>query len=211
MNKNGLLLKVVVFTALFTLNALAGTPRKNFSVWGGADFNKVGSSFYFETYFPILQATEIKLSVGIYNTYSSNTYTVNTYKNVHIADYNKIHLISYNVTGTDYTVIPFALGVNYTFDFETFAPFFSVDVNYNLIDPNTIQTNETVQGVLDVNESVPEEYRTANVLPGYSFGINLAAGGKFEIYSNLTLGIRYQFNIRKEIVNSHQLLVGIYF
>ncbi len=213
MNKFSLIVKVLGIIGLLNLNVFGGTPHKSFSVWGGTDLsnNKVNSSFYFETYFPLFQSTDLKLSVGIYNTYSSHFYTVNTYKNVHIDDYNKIHLVSYQVNGTNYTVIPFGLGVSHTLNFGVFNPYLSVDINYSLIDPETIKTSDEVKGVLELNENIPDEYKKMGVLPASSLGVNFAVGSKFEIYSNLILGVRYQFNIRKEIVNSHQLLVGIYF
>jgi len=62
-------------------------------------------------------------------------------------------------------------------------------------------------------EDIPDEFKTNNqeALPEDSFGVSVGAGAIYPISANLNLDFRYFYKIDSQIINTHNLVIGITF
>lgn len=184
------------------------------SLLGGINFEKISNTngaIYVEVATNIFSNIHFKLFTGYYKSISDKNYALNSYKYVAIDDYKKYFTFSYDVLKTKYQVIPMGLGLTYLMNYENFIPYLLIDLSYNLIDPLTEKTQELKLGEYDTLEEVPINFKNIDILPNNSFGFSTGFGSKFPLTSKIELNLRYLLKIDNEIINTHQILIGITF
>ncbi len=188
--------------------------RSQFSFFGGlclANNSDIFGSVYAEGATNLYPNLYIKLSIGYYRLNNKETYKVKTYKLLNIGSYKKYHTLFYDVLGTEYQIIPISVGFLFSSHNGIFRPYAMLDFSYNLIDPLLNKTQEIKIDEYDFFDQIPSDYLKTNVLPNGSYGLAIGIGCKYLIVSGISLNLRYFYKIDTEILNSHQILIGVTF
>jgi hypothetical protein len=113
-----------------------------------------------------------------------------------------------------YDIIPLSLGCQYIFKNNTISPYLLFDLCYDVIITTRDYTTYGITYQYPSYEAIPDEYKTNQGIPSftnYSYGIVLGVGGIYNLSAKLNLDIRYFYKYDSKIVNSNQVIIGIYF
>ena len=104
------------------------------------------------------------------------------------------------------------MGFQYVFKSKNLSPYLVVDASYNIISVKVFRSSSTSTGYLSF-EDMPDEFKTTKIeaLPDNSYGFSFGAGIIYPLSTNLDLDFRYYYRIDSEIINTHNLVVGITF
>jgi len=211
-----IVLMLLSFNSIFSQENNSNAPfsKVGLGVYGGINFENLSvawGSFNIEGRTNLTSQLNLKFSAGYHRIHSFDSLTINTFKFSNIEDVQKYYSITYEIISTAYIVVPFGIGLQYSFSFNKFNPYLFGDVNYNLIDPVTKKGGEYIVNEYDSYEDIPEKYKYPNILPNNSFGFSAGIGTTYCITKKLGLDLRYYYKYDSEIVNTHHLLVGIVF
>lgn len=97
---------------------------------------------------------------------------------------------------------------------QTISPYLLFNLSYDIV----LNTRDYISNVITYQyasyDAIPDEYKANQDIPSfnnYSYGIVLGIGGIYKISSKLNFDIRYLYKYENKIVNSNQLVIGIYF
>lgn len=217
MKKLFLLVMFFSFNTIFSQNNIKESPFSAFrlGVYGGINFetsSDIGRAFILEGKTDLFSNLNLKLSLGYYKTLKPVNYTVRG-NDVVIIDSVTFYIAgSYDVIKKIYDMFPFSLGLQYTFKNQTFTPYFTLDVSYNLISTSIERTAGYAMNY-DSYDEIPDEFKIKHVEnnPNNSYGLSLGTGVIYNISSKIGLDLRYFYKYDSEIINTHHVLVGIVF
>lgn len=213
--------KIIVLVTLLTSivfsqenNRAKSFSNFNFGVYGGVNFesiSEIGGAFYIEEKSNLTSNLNLKLSLGYYRTIESTNFTVLSIRESTIDSFTHYSTTASNVSKIIYDLIPISLGFQYVFRNPTFSPYIALDGSYNFIDYKTVR--KTYTRSYSTYEDIPDEFKNymPNSYPNNSFGIALGFGALYKIKQNLEIDFRYLFKYDNEIINSHQILMGLNF
>ncbi|MFH1196667.1 MAG: hypothetical protein V1720_13275 [bacterium] len=215
-------MKPMVFILLIiSLNTLSAQDsdgfspfsKFNFGVYGGVNFETLsesGGAFLLELKTNITTGINIKAGIGYSYPMQLISYNVKTNSNFVIDGISYYEARTYDVHKKGYDVFPVSLGCQYVFDYATLSPYISLDLNYNYISTK-IYTTPGVSWSYDSFNELPDEYKIKHIenLVDHSYGILLGIGTIYNISGKFNLDVRYNYKIDSEIINTHNLLVGI--
>jgi opacity protein-like surface antigen len=218
MMKNAVLIIFVLsFSILFAQEKDVPAPFSNFQtgVYGGINFNDIsaiGGSFFFEVKTNLISNLNLKFSAGYSKSYLLESSTVKTYRIATIDSITFYNALTFNSDKKGYDVFPIALGFQYVFKSKYLSPYLVVDASYNLISAKVFRSSGTSMGYLSFEE-IPDEFKTTETeeLPDNSTSLSFGAGIIYPLSAKLNLDFRYYYRIDSEIINTHNVLVGITF
>lgn len=217
MKKVVALIFVLSFGILFAQEKDDSTPFSKFQngVYGGInfdDFSAIGGSFFFEVKANLISNLDLKFSVGYSKSYLLESSTVKTYRIVTIDSITFYNALTFNSDKKGYDVFPIALGFLYVFKSNSLSPYLVIDASYNIISAKVFRSSSTSMGYLSFEE-MPDEFKTTEteLLPDNSYSFSLGAGIIYPLSTKLNLDFRYYYRIDSEIINTHNLVVGITF
>ena len=216
-------MKKIFFILLFiSTGVLIAQEVKPFShcdigFYGGINFNEtsnIGGDFLVEFKTYLIPSLQLKAAIGYLNTSEPFTDTVRTIReNPNIDSLPRYFVSKYNYENKVYDMFPVALGIQYTFVKSVFSPYVTADAVYNFI-TGSLDTSPSENWTYNSYEEIPDEFKQEQKsveLPDNSFGVMLGAGTSYRLSSKLNLDLRYFFKYDSEIVNTHHIVVGIYF
>ena len=193
------------------------TPFSDFQtgVYGGINFDDIsaiGGSFFIEVKSNLISNFNLKFSAGYSKSYLLESSTVKTYRMATIDSITFYNALTFNSDKKGYDVFPIALGFQYIFKSKNLSPYLLVDASYNIISAKVFRSSSSSMGYLSF-EDIPDEYKTTNtdVLPDNSHSFSIGTGIIYPLSTNLNLDFRYYYRIDSEIINTHNVLVGITF
>ena len=217
MKKIFLIILLLSYNFIFSQDNNSNTPFSKIvlGVYGGINFNdisEIGGAFSIAGKTNLTSNLNLKLSLGYYKSIESVNYTVRGNNEATIDSITFFHAGSYDVTHRVYDVLPISLGLQYVFKSEAISPYLLLDGDYNLIDLKIVRTGGESWGY-PTYEDVPDEFKVTHVetIPNNSFGGSVGMGALYNLKKGLSIDFRYLFKFSNEIINSHQLLVGIVF
>lgn len=175
--------------------------------------SKIGGTFLIDIKTELTQNFNINLSLGYAKSFANASYTVKSYSINTINGIQFYYANQYTVNDKGYDLIPFYFGVQYIFKQNTFSPYFLFNVGYNFIIDTKFFKSPTVSIPYPSLGEIPNEYKTKDIEdnPSKSFGILIGLGTELNISSKLALDIRYFYKYDTQIINTHQLIMGITF
>ncbi|MDH7605458.1 MAG: outer membrane beta-barrel protein [Melioribacter sp.] len=218
-------MKKILFVLLFlSINFLKAQEKKPFSsfdvgFYGGINFyntNNIRGDFLVEFKTNLISSLTLKASTGYFRTIQpySNIITVRKYSKYTINDTSSIFLATkYNLVSRNYDIFPLTIGIQYDINQSILSPYLSIDVAYNIINSSLDTSPPEVWSYKSMDE-IPAEFKGIQkneILPDKSYGIILGMGTAYQISSKLNLDIRYLFKYDNKIINTHHIIVGIYF
>lgn len=212
-----LLFLILSFSNLFPQEKDYPAPFSKFrtGVYGGINFydiSAIGTSFSFEVKTNLISNLNLKFSVGYSKSYLLESSTVKTYRIGTIDSITFYSARTFNSDKKGYDVFPIALGFQYVFKSQNISPYLLVDASYNIISEKIFRSSSSAMTYFSF-EDLPDEFKTINtdVLPDDSYGFSFGAGIIYPLTANLNLDFRYYYRIDSEIINIHNLVVGITF
>jgi hypothetical protein len=193
------------------------TPFSKFQtgVYGGITFNDIsaiGGSFFIEVKTNLVSNFNLKFSAGYSKSYLLESSTVKTYRIGTIDSITYYNALTLNSDKKGYDVFPIALGFQYIFNSTDISPYLVADASYNIISTKVFRSSSTSMGYLSFEE-MPDEFKSTKteVLPDNSYSLSFGAGIIYPLSVNIDVDFRYYFRIDSEIVNTHNVIVGITF
>jgi len=222
MGKGAIMKKLIRFLVIvFNCSIFAQTNvESNFltffrmGFYGGINFNSssgLGGSFIIEGTTNLTSNLNLKISTGYYKSFKSESYTVKTSDSVIIEGENFYFAGQYNVTEKGYDVFPLSLGLQYNFNYKTISPYLLANISYNLIS-SKVYTSPGESWSYKSFDEVPVEFRTKHIetLPTNSSSLALGLGTIYNLSPGLAIDFRYLYRIDNRIINSHQVVFGIW-
>ncbi len=212
-----IIIVAILFSSLiFSQEKNSATPFSifNFGVYGGINFENIselGGVFYIEGKTNLGSNLNLKLSLGYYKSIEQVNYTLRNSGGPYTIDtityYNasEVYIIE-----RIYDVLPISVGLQYIFRNETISPYILIDGSYNYIDTKRTR-NGGGNWTYETYGDVPNEFKNNQIetFPNKSFGVALGIGAIYNIKNNLNFDFRYLFKYDGEIINTHQILIGI--
>ncbi|MFZ5954961.1 MAG: hypothetical protein ACOYT4_00915 [Nanoarchaeota archaeon] len=185
-------------------------------VYGGINISndsKTGGTFILDLKPELTHNFNMNLALGYSKSFAGASYTVKSYSINTINGIQFYYTHQYNVNEKSYDLIPLYLGVQYIFKQNTLSPYFLFNLGYNFIIDTKYFKSPTVSISYPSLEGIPNEYKTKNIEdnPSNSFGILFGLGTELNISSKLGLDIRYFYKYDTQIINTHNLIIGITF
>lgn len=212
-----LLIFIVSFNILFAQEKENPAPFSKFEngVYGGINFDDIsasGGSFFIEVKTNLISNLNLKFSAGYSKSYLLESTTIKSYRIDTIDTITFFNALTFNSDKKGYDVFPIALGFQYVFKSKNLSPYLLVDASYNIISAKIFRSSSSSMSYLSF-EDIPDEFKTTNqeALPDDSFGASVGAGVIYPISANLNLDFRYFYKIDSQIINTHNLVVGITF
>lgn len=215
---------LIFFLFVFSMNIYLAQENKSSSifskmdlgVYGGINISndsKTGGTFILDIKTELTHNFNMNLALGYSKSFADASYTVKSYSINTINGIQFYYANQYNVNENSYDLIPFYLGVQYIFKQNTFSPYFLFNVGYNFIIDTKYFKSPTVSIPYPSLGDIPNEYKTKDIEdnPSNSFGIIVGLGTELNISSKLGLDIRYFYKYDTQIINTHQLIMGITF
>ncbi|MBK6914662.1 MAG: hypothetical protein IPH11_13815 [Ignavibacteriales bacterium] len=211
---------ILLFISFNVLKAQENKPFSNFDIgfYGGINFyntDKIRGDFLVEFKTNLISSLKLKASAGYFRTIQPYTYnyTVRKYSENIIDTLPKFFAAKYNLVSKNYDIFLITLGIQYLIVNSIFSPYLSVDAVYNFM--NTfIETSPSEVWSYNSIDEIPDEFKEnqkEEELLNNSYGIILGAGTSYHISSKLNLDIRYLFKYDSKIVNTHHIIIGVYF
>jgi hypothetical protein len=178
-------------------------------LYGGLNFSTLsssGPSFIIEGKTNLSANLNAKLSIGYSKLYLPDSYPVRTYwQNSN----QKYQTISYDVTKTEYSIIPITLGIEYILNHDTFSPYCLFELGYNSY-TTTIHSSAWSVVNYDSYAQIPSEYKTQQNNPSEdnSYKLDLGFGLKYKLSRPISIDVRYLYQFNKVLNNANQILVG---
>ncbi len=217
MKKVFVLIFILSIGILFAQGNDETTPFSKFQtgVYGGINFNDIsaiGGSFFIEVKTNLISNLDLKFSAGYSKSYLLESSTVKTYRIATIDSITFYNALTFNSDKKGYDVFPIALGFQYIFISNSLSPYLVIDASYNIISAKVFRSSGTSMGYLSF-EDMPDEFKTTEIeaLPDNSYSFSCGAGIIYPLSTNLNLDFRYYYRIDSEIINTHNLVVGITF
>jgi len=210
---------ILLFISAGVIIAQEVKPFSHFDIgfYGGINFNEtsnIGGDFLVEFKTYLIPSLQLKAAFGYLNTSEPFTDTVRGIReNPNIDSLPRYFVSKYNYENKVYDMFPVSLGFQYTFIQSVFSPYVTVDAVYNFI-TGSLDTSPSENWTYNSYEEIPDEFKQEQKsveLPDNSFGVMLGAGTSYQLSSKLNLDLRYFFKYDSEIVNTHHIVVGIYF
>ncbi|KAF0147515.1 MAG: hypothetical protein FD143_3057 [Ignavibacteria bacterium] len=212
-------MKFIICYLLLTCSFFAQTHNEDttitstsYGIYCGVNVNKnmfVSNAFLIEGKVFLTKNIFAKINIGYYRTVVKDSYRVFSFKYIQIQDYKKYNTVYYDVMKTQYDVFPISIGSLYLYRSSPLNYYAGIDISYNLIDPFQYRTSEKIINEFDSINDIPNVYKNIVVLPNGSYSVTLGAGAIFHFTANLYLDVRYIFKYDNELINSHQILIGI--
>lgn len=184
-----------------------------FGAYGGINFNKIsepGGNFLFELKTGLSPSIILRLSFGYFKSYVPTFYNVKTYTKFDFDTTTRYQATTYNVLKKGYDVFPILFGVQYVFKNQSISPYLLFDLSYSFIETKTYRS-PSHNWVYDSFDKLPDEYKIKHIesSPRTSYGITFGIGTLFQISNDIELDFRYSYKYDKDLVNTHQFIVGI--
>lgn len=185
-------------------------------VYGGINISndsKTGGAFLLEIKTKLTHNFNVNLSLGYLKSFANASYSVKSYSIYAINDIQFYYANQYNVNEKGYDLIPFYVGMQYIFKHNTVSPYLLFNIGYNFIIDTKYYKSPTLSTSYPSLENIPSEYKTKPIEDNLykSFGIIIGLGSELNISSKLGLDIRYFYKYDTQIINTHQLTMGIIF
>ena len=182
--------------------------------YGGINFNsssEPGGAFIIEGTTNLTSNLNLKISTGYYKSFKSESYTVKTNSSGIINGENFYYAGQYNVTEKGYDVFPLSLGLQYNFNYKTISPYLLANISYNLIN-SKVYTSHGESWSYKSFDEMPEEFKTKHIetLPTNSSNLAFGLGAIYNLSPRLALDFRYLYRIDSKIINTHQVVIGIW-
>lgn len=209
---------ILLFISFNVLKAQENKPFSNFDIgfYGGINFyntDKIRGDFLVEFKTNLISSLKLKASAGYFRTIQPYSYTVRKYSENIIDSLPRFFAAKYDLVSKNYDIFPLTLGIQYLIVNSIFSPYLSVDAVYNFM--NTfIETSPSEVWSYNSIDEIPDEFKEnqkEEELLNNSYGIILGAGTSYHISSKLNLDIRYLFKYDSKIVNTHHIIIGVYF
>lgn len=183
--------------------------------YGGINFkslSEIGSSLIIEGKTSLTSNLDLKISIGYSRTYMPVSYHVNTYANRSIQGTNIWEAISYDVNKKGYDIIPFSIGLQYFITESIISPYLLSEFSYNSIATKVYKSSELHRQFYSFDE-LPDEYKIkhAETIINSSSKFGIGMGATYRLTGALDLDIRYIYQFDNTIINTNQILVGIFF
>jgi len=184
-------------------------------VYGGISFettSEIGGIFFVEVRANLISHLNLKLSLGYYKSIKLVNYNVKTYIERSIDIPTFYSALSYDVTKKEYDMFPLSIGLQYVFKGQTISPYLIFDASYNIIGTKIVRT-EGQYWHYDSYDDIPDEFNNIHVEPiqNSSYSLAFGLGGIYHISKNINLDLRYFYKFDSEIIDTHNLVVGISF
>lgn len=219
MKKLIVLFVVIYFNSLFAqdTNTSSLFTHYSFGFYGGINSgisSETGTTFLIESKTKLIPNLYLNLSLGYSKVFEHESFTekINYSSNFNGTVYYFAEQRDINERG--YDIIPLSLGCQYIFKNNTISPYLLFDLCYDVIITTRDYTTYGITYQYPSYEAIPDEYKTNQGIPSftnYSYGIVLGVGGIYNLSAKLNLDIRYFYKYDSKIVNSNQVIIGIYF
>jgi hypothetical protein len=225
-NKRGINMKlIIVLFASICLNTLFAQEIEttipfthyNFGFYGGINSginSETGTSFFVESKTNLISNLYLNLTLGYSKVFEHESFTEKSNDSFNFNGTIIYYGNRKDINERGYDIIPISLGCQYVFKNQTISPYLLFDLNYDVI----LNTRDYISYAITYQypsyDAIPDEYKANQDIPSstnYSYGILLGVGGICKISSKLNLDIRYFYKYDSKIVNSNQLVIGIYF
>lgn len=215
--------KILLILSFILFDVAEAQENKSFSnfdigFYGGFNFyniDNIRGNFLVELKANLVSSFKLKASTGYFRTIQPYSYTntVRKYSENTIDTLPKFFASKYNLVSKNYDIFPITFGIQYDFSQNIFSPYLSIELAYNFINTSIATSPPEVWSYNSIDE-IPAEFKETQKnekLPDNSYGIILGVGTSYQISSKLNLDIRYLFKYDNEIINTHHLILGIYF
>jgi len=217
MKKAVVVIFILSIGILFAQEIEDPTPFSKFQtgVYGGINFDDIsaiGGSFFIEVNTNLVLNFNLKFSAGYSKSYLLESTTFKSYRTGTIDSITFYNALTINSDKKGYDVFPIALGFQYVFKSQNLSPYLLVDASYNIISTKVFRSSGTSMGYLSFEE-IPDEFKTTETeeLPDNSTSLSFGAGIIYPLSTKLNLDFRYYYRIDSEIINTHNLVIGITF
>ena len=190
--------------------------KLSYGIYGGFNFcpsSTLGTTLNLELKASLIENLNGKLSVGYSVINKIVGYNVNTYRLISIGDYKKYQAYSYAVNKVIYDVFPISIGIDYTFIQSDLSPYLMFELGYNYFSYHSDITPNKI-GAMDYNsyDELPQLYKKdiPSISPKDSYKVGLGIGTNFRLTKKLYLDLRYMYQINTDLMNTNQIIIGIY-
>ena len=187
-----------------------------FGIYAGPNFTSPFQAGYLtqlEIRMNLSNRLNAKLSIGLSSIFEDNGNNFTTYYYFKAGGNDNYQSYSYKLDKYEYSIVPLSVGIEYCFSESISSPYLFAEAGYNLYAVEIYKSNQVLGafGTFTSKEQLPMQYRLEppKVENQSSFRFGLGAGTRFEISGNFYFEARYIFNINTQLVNSHQILLGI--
>ena len=211
-----------IFLILFCTSSFSQENDNNklfsqfkFGFLAGVNITKfAGGSVLIEGKTNLISNINIKALIGYSKIYKKEGYNVKTYGFIDIDNFQKYVTSSYDVNRIDYDVFQIAVGFEYFIVKDRLSPYIISEAGYNYYSFHIQESNIYSSGRdYDTYDEIPAEYKNKppKISNETSYLFGLGIGTNYKLGSAINLDIRYLYQFNKNIVNTHQILVGINF
>lgn len=209
-----LLLSQLVFAQQVN-NGSSLFSKSEFGLYGGVnvsgetDLGGLGS-FEFKT--NLTSNLNLRLSVSYFYLRTNITEHVKSFNTGEIQGEEFFAAGEYTIKGREYKNVPISIGVQYFVNRSMISPYVIAEGGYNFIDGKLDRTPGEYWSY-NSEEEIPDEYKhhTPELMPLSSFRYGLGIGAIYPLSSVFNIDVRYIYNIDTELVNTHQIILGIVF
>ena len=121
-------------------------------------------------------------------------------------------LHDFTVERKGYDQFPVELGFQYTLPVKGLSPYLLIQGGCNFVN---VRNSESAKSVRNAGtfENIPTEYKSGyNSFDNYkSYSFSPGFGLFFSLSSKINLDIRYFYKIDNKIINTHNIIAGIFF
>lgn len=206
--------KIILMTIVITSISLAQTKlsdsiEPNFGFYGGlsvSDDN--GGIFFIEGKKNIMSNISLKGSIGYNKTFENTNRPIKAFDEFHLGDNSYYNSKDFNITKHTYDILMIAAGFNIKLVKELYVV---SDITYNIISKKEEKQFTAPSMQYSSFDELPIEYRDAysSKPQDNTIGFNVGLGYVIPLSSSIYLDFRYIFRYVDEIVNSHNVVIGI--
>lgn len=214
--------KIIVMFIVLSFSLIQAQQNDNMNIFstfeygvlGGVNFESVsdaGGDIRLEFKTNLITDLKILFSAGYNKSIESFRYNVKRYRKVTVENEVHYRAEAYDMASKIYDIFPISLGLQYFLTRSNINPYLIADVRYNFIYAKAERTPRKVWSYNSFEE-VPEEFRNeySESFPDASSAVGLGMGATYSITERLNIDLRYVYNIDNKIINTHQLLFGIF-
>ena len=184
-----------------------------FGISAGSNFQTIkfpGSSLLLEVKTPLTNNLVLKLSGGFSQIFEDKSFDMKYNKLISIDGIERYGLNTDHVKKIEHTLFPVYAGLEYTFIDNKLSPYALLDIGYAYCSSKSIIVQTGI--LVETEEEIPGEYQ--NPVPQLRktrsiWGAGVGAGLKYKLSGSLEILLTYVFRYNDEIVNSHNILLGI--
>jgi len=210
---------IICINSLFAQSKNTTISFKHFSLgfFGGINSginSEAGSTFFIESKSQLISSLYLNLSLGFSKVYEHESFTERSNQMFNFNGTSFFDANRYDINERGYDIIPISLGCQYVFNNQSISPYLLLDLSYDVIIKSQDYISYAITYQYTSYAAIPEEFKTNQIIPpmtNYSFGIMFGIGGIYHLSSKLNLDIRYFYKYENKIVNSNQLVIGMYF